>query len=111
LARSGARPVTCGNTELSQIWRPIRARIPPPDPRVSCSAAAGIHGLRAVRWRQTVALGTCAAVTRRPRTQPHGRQGRAPSNPARDLPARRGQPVAVAAFSAQDGSTKVDNRV
>jgi len=35
LGRSGARPVTCGNVELSQIWCPIRARIPPPYPRVS----------------------------------------------------------------------------
>jgi hypothetical protein len=31
------------------------------------------------------------------RTQSRGCQGRAPSNPARDLPARRGQPVAAAA--------------
>ena len=36
MAGLGARPVTCGNMELSQTWCPIHARIPPPDPRAPC---------------------------------------------------------------------------
>jgi len=54
--------VTCDNAEPSQTWCPIRARIPNRLIRGSLLSGSCIHGLRAVRRREAVALGTCAAV-------------------------------------------------
>ena len=100
--RDGAKPVTCGNAELSQIWCPMRAPIPPPYPRLpllSGSPHSRSPGRSVMADRCSCHLcrgyaGTADTVPCLPRT--------CPSNPARDLPARRGQPVAVAASSAQD---------
>jgi hypothetical protein len=97
LSRLGARPVTCGDAVLSQALCPIRARIPPPDRRVPL-LSGGSHSRPPSRsatagrcsWHLCCSYAVTAdTVPWLPRTSP--------SNPARDLPARRGQPVAVAA--------------
>jgi hypothetical protein len=105
LSRTDAKPVTCGNTELPQTWCPIRARIPPPDPRIpplsgSPHSRSPSHSVTADHCSCTLSCSNAATadtVPWLPRT--------CPLQSWRDLPARRGQSVPVAATPAQDDST------